>query len=225
MSHWISNFQLFLFDFDGLLVNTEAIHYQAYINMLAARGCKVDWSFTKFCELAHLSADALREAICTEFPELEAHWPILYAEKKRAYQELLGAGKINLMPGVEPLLRSLERANIQRCVVTNSTREQTKLIASHLPILQTIPHWITREDYEKPKPSPECYLKAISLLSKKGDRVIGFEDSLRGLQALKGTPALPVLVCPEHHPLLEMALEEGGVHFPSFEKIPEDWRS
>lgn len=210
---WIHRFQLFLFDFDGLLVNTEHLHYQAYVNMLAARGCFIDWDFSKFCTLAHLNADALKQQIYAEFPSLEPDWKILYAEKKQIYFDLIASGKVELMPGVEPLLQALNKAGIQRCVVTNSLLEQIQLLRSQHPVLQTIPHWITREDYEKPKPDPECYLRAIQLYGKKGDRIIGFEDSIRGLQALEQTSAQPVLICPNHHPLLDMVLSRGVLHF------------
>ncbi|MGB7978826.1 MAG: HAD family phosphatase [Chlamydiales bacterium] len=216
---WIHDFQLFLFDFDGLLVNTEPLHYQAYINALAKRGHSVNLSFSNFCELAHYNSSAWREALYAAIPDLEPNWAILYEEKKGAYLELILSGKIELMPGVEKLLRALEAAKIRRCVVTHSALAQTALIRSKIPVLQTLPQWITREDYEKPKPNPECYLKAIQLYGKMGDRIVGFEDSVRGLKALLGTPALPVLICPQHHPLLDMALQEGGTYFASFEEI------
>jgi beta-phosphoglucomutase len=216
---WIHDFQLFLFDFDGLLVNTEHIHYQAYINVLAKRGFNLDWSFDRFCETAHLNAIALREALYAEFPTLDPNWDLIYGEKKRAYMELLGAGKVELMPGVGSLLKALNEADIRRCVVTNSLHEQIQLIRSQVPLLQTIPNWITREDYNKPKPDPECYLRAIELYGKKGDRIIGFEDSIRGLTALQGTPALPVLICSMRHPLLSAAAEKSALHFESFERI------
>lgn len=219
---WIRNFQLFLFDFDGLLVNTEAIHFQAYIDMLSAKGYTLDWSFNQFCAVAHLHASALKEAIYEKFPDLSPNFDALYEEKKKIYCDLLGSGKVELMPGVAQLLNELEKANIQRCVVTNSFRDQIELIRAQLKPLQSIPHWITREDYELQKPSPECYLRAIELFGKKGDRIIGFEDSVRGVQALKETPALPVLICPRHHPLLEIA-SEGVVHFETLEQIPIDW--
>lgn len=216
---WIRNFQLFLFDFDGLLVNTEHLHYQAYIDMLLGRGYKCDWNFMRFCELAHYNAEALRNQIYAEFPDIEPDWKILYEEKKKFYFDLLLSGKVELMPGVEKLLRALEKENIRRCVVTNSLNEQTTLIASQHSVLKSIPRWVTREEYAQPKPSPECYLRAIELEGQTGDRIIGFEDSVRGLQALKGTPALPVLICPSHHPLLEMATEGGVLHFESLEEI------
>ncbi len=214
---WIHRFQLFLFDFDGLLVSTEHIHYQAYMNMLAKHGCNARWGFSKFCSLAHLNADALREAIYLEFPKLDPNWALLYEEKKEIYTDLIASGKIELMPGAEALLFALEKAGISRCVVTNSPLGQIQLIRSSNAALQTIPHFITRENYEKPKPDPECYLLAIRLHGKKGDRIIGFEDSARGFEALKKTPALPVLVCQETHPLLD--LSSGAYHFESLEDI------
>lgn len=216
---WIHRFQLFLFDFDGLLVNTEHIHYQAYVEMLTRRGCPIDWDFSKFCALAHLNADALKQQIYAEFPSLDPDWKRLYAEKKEIYFDLISSGKVELMPGAEPLLQALDKAGIERCVVTNSLLEQIQLLRSQHATLRTIPHWITREDYEKPKPHPECYLRAIQLYGKKGGRAIGFEDSIRGLQALQQTPAQAVLICPAHHPLLEMVLARGTLHFESLKSI------
>ena len=213
--HWIHQYQLFLFDFDGLLVNTEPLQFQAYVNMLANRGLKLDWSFARFCEVAHLNAAALKEALYSQFPDLEPNWELLHQEKRNEYVRLLVTGKVELMPGAEALLRELSRANIRRCVVTNSLLDQTEAIRSQHPILKTIPAWITREDYSKPKPDPEGYLRAIQLHGQTGDRIIGFEDTLRGLQALQKTSALPVLICPHHHPLLEIATAGGVLHFES----------
>jgi beta-phosphoglucomutase len=218
---WIQQFQLFLFDFDGLLVKTEHLHYQAYVNVLKEHGHELRLSFANFCALAHLNATAWKEALYANVEGLKIDWDLLYKEKKEAYLSLVASGKVELMPGVEKLLKALQEARIRRCVVTHSIYEHVNLIRKTLPILQTLEHWITREDYEKPKPHPECYLKAIDLYGKSGDRIIGFEDSARGFKALQATPALPVLICSSHHPLLEIAIEGKGLHFESFENIPE----
>jgi beta-phosphoglucomutase len=219
---WIHQFQLFLFDFDGLLVNTEELHYRAYLKMCGDRGFDLKWSFNRYCEPAHNGATALRDQIYAEFPVLqtmEPNWDVLYAEKKRAYIELIKQGNIQLMDGVSDLLYALQRAGIRRCVVTHSLRELIEIIRAQLPVLQTIPHWFTREDYDKPKPNPDGYLKAIERLSMPGDRIIGFEDTPRGLQALQGTSAKSVLICAKDYPELPNALKGDVVHFESFRFI------
>lgn len=223
---WINNFQLFLFDFDGLLVNTEELHFAAYKAMCKRRGYDLDWSLDRFFGEAHFDSTALRDAIYAQFPKLkqeEPRWEVLYAEKKAAYMEILQDGNLKLMPGVDKLLKRLEKAQIKRCVVTNSTKGQIDFIKGALPELKSIPYWIMREDYTHPKPDPECYLKAVAKYGKKGDRIIGFEDSMRGFTALEGAGVKGVLICPLWHPQLKRVAKEKFVHFTSFEEIPENF--
>ena len=194
---WIKKYQLFLFDFDGLLVNTEELHYKAYQKMCRQRGFKLDWDWSTYCKAAMFSSTGIKEAIYAEFSDLERFepcWDILYLEKKQAYYELLKAGAVQLMPGAKELLKALEKAKVTRCVVTHSPIEQIKLIREQQPILNTIPHWITRGDYSHPKPDPECYQKAIEKFGIAKDKVIGFEDTPRGLKALLGSEANGVMV-------------------------------
>lgn len=220
---WVSRFDLFLFDFDGLLVDTETLHLEAYREMCRRRGYHLTWTINQFFEIAHLSATGIQNALQALFPQLfeqEKSWDILYAEKKKAYEELLRKGRLSVLPGVEPLLKMLSDLNKKRCVVTNSPLSQVELIKAQLPILNTIPRWFTRESYQRPKPAPDGYLTALGELKDVGDRTIGFEDSLRGYQSLKEAGvSTPVLICSEHHPQLKLASSEARIYAPSFEAL------
>lgn len=218
---WIERFDLFLFDLDGLLVNTEMLHYEAYQSLCSQNGSQIPWNFTEYLGVAHASSEGLRETL---HPLLGGEWNSHYAMKKKIYQESLKKGNLLLMPGVEALLGELSRMRVKRCVATHSTKEQVEAIKHFLPILKTIPVWITRDDYENPKPAPDAYLKAIELLADPGDRIVGFEDSFRGLKALQGTSALPVLICDPKHPQLKSEGLVGAVHYPSFEMIPNTFK-
>lgn len=220
--NWIKEFQLILFDLDGLLVNTEELHYGAYKAMLKNRGYSLDWDFPKYFGIAQQDAEAPKRYIYAEFPQLfkdEPDWSVLYAEKKKAYLELLETEKAPLMPGVEELLYRLQKENIQRVVVTHSAKKLVEALCRKNPALSTIPHWITREDYNLPKPAPDGYLKAIALFSKPNDRIVGFEDSSRGLRSLMATKAMPVLVNSIDLKLCESAKKEGVKVYSSFTEI------
>ena len=85
---WINDYQLFLFDFDGLLVNTEKFHYEAYCLMCKKRGIEPDISFSEYCLIAHYEHDGLEKGFYQRYPELfrqEPDWKVLYAEKKKNY--------------------------------------------------------------------------------------------------------------------------------------------
>lgn len=214
---WVKDFELFLFDFDGLLVDTEKIHYLAYKKMCEEFNEKLDWSFKKFCFIAHTSSFKLKDSLRNSFPKLQQEeWISLYKRKNNIYQKLLENEKISLMEGVENLLGTLK--NKKMCVVTNSVKVQTDIIKERIPILKKIPYWITREDYEKPKPSSQCYHSAILRYAKGTDRIIGFEDSLKGVLALIGTRAKPVLVCSPSHPQM-LNIPKGVFHFSSLKDI------
>ena len=182
------DYDLICFDFDGVLVDSESLHFEAYKQMCAKRGISLKWDEEQYAQFALYSADGLRKALLKEYPQLrEVSWEELYAEKKAAYQAILEQ-RVELMPGVEKLLEGLK--GLPTCVVTNSARAQIEKIREMHPILNTIPRWITREDYSNPKPDPECYKFA----AKDSKRVIGFEDSPRGLRALLGSGAEGILV-------------------------------
>lgn len=193
----LRDIQIVLLDFDGLLVSTEHLHFQAYQRMCQKRGFILPWDFARFCSVAHKSSTGLKETIYKELPFLykqEPAWDVLYKEKKREYKELLIQGHVELMPGVEQFLQWLQENKIKRAVVTHSPKEQIDLIKTQIPLLSSIPLWITREDYTDPKPAPDGYLRALEHLLEPGDRVIGFEDTWRGYQALvaSGVPGVVV---------------------------------
>ncbi len=223
--NWVDDFDLFLFDFDGLLADTEPLYYEAYKRTLEKWGKKMPWDLISYLGHAHRSSTSLREDLSELFPEFkdDEKWNLFYSDRKKAYIDALAEESIKLMPGVPELLETLKCSGKRRCVVTHSIREHIDIIKKNDPALQSIEHWLTREDFVELKPNPRGYLMAIDKYGESGDRVIGFEDSLRGWKALKGTPAKAVLICDKAHPQLEDPEVENAVHFSTFADIPSNW--
>ncbi len=221
---WLQQFQCFLFDFDGTLVNTEEVHFAAYRQMLARYGYTLDWTFPRYCQAAHFSAEGLRDQIYEALPALQAQepsWEVLYTQKREIYYTLLQEGATTLLPGVTEVLTVLQKAGVTTGVVTHSPAPHIQLIRDQHPLLNTIPHWITRESYTHPKPHPECYQIAIERLAKPNEHVIGFEDTPRGLQSLLGSRAYPVLVNPYDYFDLQAWKDQGVQVVSSFYEILE----
>ncbi len=213
------DYQLYLLDFDGLLVDTEQLHYLSYMEMSRRNGYPLSWNFSRFCQEAHSKAMGFFEGLLKEYPHAFESGKTkegLYEEKKKIYVELLESTPLKLMEGVETFLQSLETRCAKVAVVTNSPKAQVELIKKTLPVLQKIPVWVTREMYKEGKPSPEGYLKAIALLAKPGDKIIGFEDTLKGLKALLAAEVDSVLICPADQKHVEEGKRLGAYHFSSF---------
>jgi HAD superfamily hydrolase (TIGR01509 family) len=217
---WLTPYDVVLLDLDGLLVTTEELHFAAYRAMCQARGCTLSWTMNDFFSAAHFSATGLRDALYAAFPQLkeqEPKWSVLYEEKRRAYLKILQEQPVGLMPGVDTLLRGLQEAGIPKAVVTNSPQEQVALIRVKQPLLDTVPLWLTREGYANGKPAPDGYIAALEKLGKSGARAIGFEDSLRGVEALIGAGVrYPTLIAPSDHPQMVSGIPQGVRYFTSF---------
>jgi len=213
--NWILKYSPIFFDFDGLLVDTEHLHFKAYQRLLANHGISFPWDFSTYLTVAHKSSSGLRKMITAHAPTLLAShpWDTLYEEKKAAYVQLIGEGGLTLMPGAAEVLKRVHAEGIPHGVVTNSTRKQISIIREQLPILATIPHWITREDYERAKPAPDAYLKAIEIIGSS-DIMVGLEDSLKGINALQGASITPILIS-------SMPKKKGSPfqHYSSFNDI------
>jgi len=221
--HWLEGYQAVFLDFDGLLVSTEPLHFLAYQRICRNRGYDLPWDFATYCTFAHSGRTTLAMGIYQAVPDLyreEPNWAILYEEKKKAYLDILVEQSAALLPGVEEFLGFLQNKKLLHCVVTNSFREQVSSIKEQIPLLQEIPYWITREDSQAPKPSPDPYLVALHKYAKEGDRVIGFEDSDKGLTALCEANIEPVLVSTlVSQAEKEHALSLGARCFSSFIEV------
>jgi len=200
-------FDAYFFDFDGLLADTEPLHHKAYQIFLKRRGLILPWDFTTYCSFAHQPTEVFAKVMFDLFPSLKkesSDWMVLREEKQAIYQELIMQEPIPLMEGAADLLSYLSKHQKPLYVVTNATRRQVVAIRRHQPLLNIIPHWITREDYHASKPAPDGYLKALEqareLCGKTHCRGVGFEDTLRGITSLKGAHLTPVLIVPNNYP-------------------------
>lgn len=225
MLSWASHFSLVLFDLDGLLVNTEKIHYLAYKETLKTLGYQLSWDFTKYLNVAHFKAEGIEEEVYKDFPELkkkEPVWKNIYRIKRETYLSMLKEQNIEWMPGALELIEALNELKVKSAVVTHSDLQQVNIIKAKLKELSLITHWVTREDYTHPKPSSDCYKYAISHYAPKEARVIGFEDSPRGLSALLGTDAVPILVTTTPYQEIDFFRKQGVVRLRSLNETMKE---
>ncbi len=215
------DYQLFLFDLEGLLIDTDGLHFQAYVDFLKKRSYNLPWTLQEYVAISRSSASALKEKIYELFPELheiEPEWESLYREKRQSYLSLLRKHPIALIPGAEAFVSQMLYLGKTLVIVTTATQEEVDIIKKKIPFLAQIQDWIVREDYEKATPDPQCYKTAIDRFSFTRLGIIGFEDSARGLIALLGSSATAVLV--SRHDYVQLDAYKGRYeHVASFNDI------
>lgn len=178
----VDQYDLFLFDLDGTLVNTEELHYQAYTNAFEFYGLEIfypSFTFNEYCRYAHLDHLSMKQLISKQ---TIVSYEKVYSKKKEEFLHLLDT-KLEFIPGADTLLAYLFQKNIKTAIVTHSEEDVLAKLLLKLPILANIHYTITRSDYANQKPNPECYIKALSYFPEC-KYPIGFEDSYKGFRSL-----------------------------------------
>lgn len=187
------SYDLFLFDLDGLLINTEPIYYKAFQNTWKAFSVFVPIDFSTYYSLAALGRSAFQQALISQFPQTAAFFPAFFNERDYHYKQIIKCTSPQLMEGAEDLLNRLIQKNKPFGVVTNSSSTITDYFRDKLPLLNQAHFWVTRDLYSRAKPAPDSYQYAYQHYGI-GKKILGFEDSLKGLRALAKIPATLIAI-------------------------------
>ena len=86
----LSDIDLVCLDFDGLLVDTEAIHHKSYTEAVRLFGYDLDLDFFTYAGYAHhKDGNQLEHVLYQMFPSLKATWQEIKDEKKVLYNVML----------------------------------------------------------------------------------------------------------------------------------------
>jgi len=181
---------LILLDFDGTIMETAKFNCECYNLVLNEYNKEISYQdFLQTINDSHLDI-FFKEKLGLKEEEINE---IRKKKYELMYTHINNTDSIKFIPGMEDFIDFIDKNNISHCVVTNTALKPINLYRKHFPILNKLKNWITREDYNLPKPNPECYKLAIERygknenINKNGKKTIGFEDSWVGYNALKGT--------------------------------------
>jgi phosphoglycolate phosphatase len=174
-----------LFDIDGTLADTDALHLEAFNQVLGPRGHVFDHArFTK--ELQGFSTASISERfLAGEPPERQA---AIMGEKEEAFRKLV-SGHIQPLPGLMPLLALADRARIPMVAVTNAPRLNAEMLLSGLGIVHRFKTIIIGDELPNGKPHPMPYLEGLSAVATLS---LAFEDSRSGIQSAS-TAGIPTI--------------------------------
>jgi HAD superfamily hydrolase (TIGR01509 family) len=168
-----------LFDIDGTLADTDALHLEAFNQVLGPLGHAFDHArFTR--ELQGFSNASIGARFLAE--ETPTRQAAIIGEKEAAFRKLV-AGKIQPMPGLMPLLALADRASIPMVAVTNAPRLNAEMLLSGLGIMHRFKGLVIGDELAHGKPHPMVYLEGLRLVNAAPNLSLAFEDSRSGVQS------------------------------------------
>jgi dTDP-4-dehydrorhamnose reductase/beta-phosphoglucomutase-like phosphatase (HAD superfamily) len=175
-----------MLDFDGTIVDSHDAHYNAYAEA---------FHYVTGWHINDANIDVLMWIKITNVMSFDLYMKDIMKLSEREIVQIkarkaqtLDRYELSYIKNADLFIKHLlalkDHTNCDLCVVTNTSRNTVKIFQEKLPLLKSIQNWICREDYNQPKPDPECYDLAISRYYKGQRSVVGIEDSQIGNTSL-----------------------------------------
>jgi len=204
-----------VFDFDGLIVDTEIPIFRVWQRIYRERG--QDLPLDKWLTTVGTSSaafDPARELGVRTGEQIDPR--VLRTLERLYYQEATAMQQ--LLPGVAEYLSVARKLELKTAVASSSTR---KWVMEHLDRFGIGRHFdaiVCREDVKRTKPDPELYRTALQRLEVQPAEAIALEDSSNGIHAAKAAGLFCVAV---PNPLTaDLDLSEADLRLLSLEAMP-----
>ena len=181
-----------LFDFDGILVDSEPMHYRAFIEILDPLGMGFPWKKYVEIYMGFDDRDAFREAFRAKGIGLdEANLAKLVAAKSRAFQDGLRNG-VTAYPGSVPLVETLHAEGFPLALCSGAIRSDIDPILAQLGVARCFDVIVSADYVRRSKPDPESYGLAFAKLSERypalltvPEKSVAVEDTPAGIRSAK----------------------------------------
>jgi HAD superfamily hydrolase (TIGR01509 family) len=178
----LTNFDAILFDFDGVLIDSEPVHCACWAEVLAPLGVVLEWDFYSAHCIGIDDRDMLRMMAARSNPprNWECLWDRYPAKKELFHARMIGAPPF---PGeLAGLLRGLHR-KYKLAVVTSSGRSEIEPLLEAAGLRGYFETLVCAHDTALHKPAPDPYLLAANRLAARTPLVL--EDSEAGLASAR----------------------------------------
>lgn len=183
-----------IFDFDGVIADSERLHYELYQAVLEPFGAGFTWKeyLDRWIALhdAGCIAAVLEDRNLPATPERIAE---LVEEKERLFLERLRKGRIELFAGVADLIASLA-GELPLAVCSGALREEVVAVLENHGLRRHFTVITGAQDTARHKPDPEPYERTLAELNARAGEAepmaaaecLVFEDTPDGVRAAKG---------------------------------------
>jgi beta-phosphoglucomutase len=184
-------FSAVLFDLDGVVIDTTALHYRVWDEFARARKY-IPTPAELLATNGRRAGETIRAWLGVELDEEMV--AALTAEREAHFNRLLETEPVFAVAGVEAFVAGLVTARIPRAVVTSAVPANAELSLRRVGMQRAFDAIITAADVRRGKPDPEGYLKAATALGVPIAKCVVIEDSISGIRAAKAAGARCVAV-------------------------------
>ena len=171
-----------IFDMDGVIADSEPLHFQAEQVILKQRGIEAAWS--EWSQFTGLPDHIIFQHIVDNFTDGTYSVNELLDAKYQIFLKLL-AEKLQPVPGSLDFIRWARDHYEKLALTTSSIKEIQETIFNIFDLHAYFDVIVTGDQLHHNKPHPEPYLKTVSSLNLSAHNCFVLEDSINGIKSAK----------------------------------------
>lgn len=170
-----------LFDMDGVLIDSEPVHFQIWREVFRRHGLEIDFEHYQHCVGSDLNSLFLmvKEFYGTQFDDEPALIREFRALKEPWFQEK----GVPPIPGVQDAVRILYERGYRLAVASSSALAYIEFVTDRLGIRENFDALCTGQAVAHPKPAPDIFLATADALGASPEECLVIEDSRNGCVA------------------------------------------
>jgi beta-phosphoglucomutase len=172
--------QAIIFDMDGVLIDSEELH--AHAKRTAFRQAGITLTDSDLRDYVGRSDAVMIEEVGTRWQLNADRRAAIFREKARIYEQ--EEKKLKIVPGSIEFVRWTAQ-HYKLALATSATTRNRVAALDLLGIADSFEVIVDLSDVSEPKPSPEIYLTAVSLLALAPSQCMVVEDALTGVLSAK----------------------------------------
>ena len=171
-----------IFDMDGVIVDSEPLHFQVDMKILGALGVPVTQAY--FEKFVGMTNPEMWEKVIREF-RLTATVDELVGRQMGAKLQYVAETDLEPIIGVSGLVDRLRRAGLLLAIASSSPRLFIEAVVSKFRMTEVFKVIVSSEEVPRGKPAPDVYLEVARRLSVLPDECAVIEDAYHGVVAAK----------------------------------------
>lgn len=215
-----------IFDFDGVIANSEPTHFVTFQKVLAEEGVNISQKDYYQRYLAMDDRGAFTTAL-TDFGRLSE--PVYVSElifRKSCYFEHYLKEEMAVYPETIAFIKRVKDL-LPLAINSGALRDEIEAVLARINLRQVFSLIVSAEDIIKCKPYPEGYLKALAGLNKlhptleaQASECLAIEDSIGGLRSALSA-GMKCIAVTNTYPA--EALKEATAIVSSLDEVTEDY--
>jgi beta-phosphoglucomutase len=213
----IQDFQACIFDFDGVILDSEPLHAQAKQTTLD--NFQIKYPPTLFTDTKGSTDKMFFEFVENNLAQAGITAAKMDTYKRQVYLQLFE--NVSLVKGIQEFLPNARQFFKKLGLTTSATVRDFSLAAQKYQLRPWFDIIVTSEDTIRHKPDPEPYLRTMSMLGVTGSKTLVIEDSPNGIRSAKSANCIVAAIMTAFGPN-ELRLAGADMVVASFTELEQE---